>query len=84
MTTENTLSPTAQTILEALRKHRDGGYTENVDGSRWYDTYLNNARPPGMNAHAFAGHLSALTAAGVYKDLDGYAFGRVLVQVAEA
>lgn len=71
-TTEQTLSTESQNVLNLLRKHAEGSSN---DG--WRDVYIDNARPDGMTCRAYAGHLSALKGAGVYKPIDGYAWGEV-------
>ena len=64
------ISDQAHVILASLR--------ENVEGTEhrgpcddWGIVYLDNARIKGVSAHAFAGFLSALTAAGYYEPVDG-------------
>jgi hypothetical protein len=66
------LSPNAATVLDGLYACAEG---EPEGGFRM--VYLDNARPAGMSAQAFAGHLSALEARGLYKPVDGYAWGMV-------
>jgi hypothetical protein len=61
----------SEIVLEALRANTEG----NTDG--WLMVYLDNAKPAGMSYHAFAGHLGALEKAGLYRPVDGYAFGEV-------
>jgi len=63
-------------VLESLRLH-----VENRDGD-WGDVYLDNARPSGMSETAFRAVLAALSRKGLYKPIDGYAWGRV--QLGEA
>jgi hypothetical protein len=71
-----TLSQKAQEILSNLRIEAESIETR-ADGSTWGQVYLDNARPSGMSAHGFAGYLQALHAAGLYRTLDGIAFGLV-------
>jgi hypothetical protein len=63
--TEANLSTKTAEILASLRRHWESG-SEKPDGRVFDEVYLDNARPPGMSAHKFAGHLSALEAAGLY------------------
>lgn len=63
---------TAQDILAHLRDHTEG---EAIDG--WHMVYLDNARPANVSPRQFAGFLSALAKAGVYREVDGYAWGEV-------
>lgn len=58
---EKNLSTASLEILAALRKE-----VESVRGD-FGAVYLDNARPADMTAHQFAGHLSALEAAGLYR-----------------
>lgn len=66
------LSTGSKQVLENLRFHVESTHGE------FGSVYLDNARPSGMSPHAFAGHLSALAAAGLYRayDDEGY-FGEV-------
>lgn len=59
-------------VLEALRKA-----SESDAGDGWRDVYLDNARPAGMSDKSFRSHLAALAKAGLYRPIDGYAFGSV-------
>jgi hypothetical protein len=61
----------SQAILEALRTKAES------KNNGWLMVYLDNAKPAGMSYHAFAGHLGALEKAGLYRPVDGYAFGEV-------
>lgn len=63
---------TTNQTLESLRKA-----SESDAGDGWRDVYLDNARPEGMNDKTFRSHLSALSKAGMYRPIDGYAFGAV-------
>jgi hypothetical protein len=67
------LSEKAARLLAALRRH-----VESEDGE-WGMVYLDNAHHGslGMTPHQFAWHLSALSKAGLYKPVDGYAWGTV-------
>jgi hypothetical protein len=73
-----TLTNQATEILNALRSYAEST-TEKENGEIWASVYLDNARPNNMTANQFAGYLSALQAAGLYKPVDGYAFGEVKI-----
>ena len=73
-----TLSPTATKLLEALRNSGEAQETD-ANGDVWDSVYLDNVRLNGVSSHAFAGYLSALEKAGVYRQLDGEFFGWVKV-----
>ena len=66
----------SDTVLAALRAHPESGAP---DHKGFCDVYLDNARPAGIGPNAFAGALSALEARGLYKPVDNFAWGRVLV-----
>jgi hypothetical protein len=71
---------TLQVVLASLLASKESGNeTVYTDGSVWCDVYLDNAKPAGMNAHQFAGYLSALEKRGVYKPIDNFAWGMVRV-----
>jgi len=61
-------------ILQVNTESTDTG----PDG-RWGIVYLDNAVPRGWSKHQFAGHLSDLKKAGLYKQIDGD-FGRVKLE----
>lgn len=51
------------------------------DGTEWVSVQLDTLRPPEMNAHAFAGYLSALEAVGLYRtEYENTAFGLFKIQ----
>lgn len=62
----------AEQVLSALRNNSEG-CTENG----WKDIYLDNAIPTGMNDKVFRAALATLSKQGLYKVVDGYAWGRV-------
>jgi len=66
-------SESQKLVLAALRSNTEGS------GGRegWKDVYLDNARPPGMSVTSFRSQLSALAKRGLYKPIDGWAFGEV-------
>lgn len=57
--------------LAALRNQ-----VEDDDGE-WGSVYLDNARHPDQSAAQFRSHLAVLSVRGVYRRVDGYAFGLV-------
>ena len=61
-------------VLCSLRNNVEGN---NENG--WKMVYLDNARPKDMNDKQFRGCLAALSKMGVYKVVDGYAWGKVKV-----
>lgn len=68
------MSPRTEQVLRNLRDERE---THEGNGDGWADVYLDNAKPAGMSDKAFRSHLSALSQAGFYKPVDGYAWGSV-------
>jgi len=69
-----TLSPAATALLVSLRSNLDGGRTEEASGT-WGSVYLPNVG----KGHSFAGLLSALESAGLYRRTGNPAFGEVLL-----
>ena len=61
-------------VLECLRKA-----SEADDGDGWRTVYLDNARPAGMSDKSFRSYLAKLSQHGLYRVVDGYAFGSVWV-----
>lgn len=59
-------------ILQALR-----AAAESDAAPGWRDVYLDNARPSDLNDKQFRAALVSLSKRGLYKPLDGYAFGMV-------
>jgi hypothetical protein len=59
------LSPKSKAVLEKLRGSIESS-ARMFDGKWFGCVYLDNAVPKGMSRRAFAGHLSALEAAGLY------------------
>lgn len=68
---------TTERVLEFLRKNAEGSRMANKDGSIWADVYLDNARPEDLSVTAFRSCLSGLSKLGVYKVVDGWAWGSV-------
>jgi hypothetical protein len=66
------LSPDTMNVLDALRAH-----AERKLPNGWAEVYLDNAKPARMSPHSFAGHLSVLREKGLYRPVDGNAFGDV-------
>lgn len=62
----------ADALLASLRAHVEST-DEHADGSRWGQVYLPNVG----SGHSFAGHLSALTARGIYRPAGDPCFGAV-------
>lgn len=67
-----TLSDDSTLVLNALRKESESDSREG-----WRMVYLDNARPSSMTPTQFRAQLSVLSKAGLYKVVDGYAFGEV-------
>ena len=66
---------TANDILARLRRH-----AEDVDEEGWGMVYLDNAMPSDISGHQYAGYLAVLQRRGVYRIVDGYAWGQVKMQ----
>lgn len=64
-------------VLAALRQHIESG-----DHPGWGMVYLDNARPAGMSERSFRSCLSELSKRGLYKVVDGYAWGEVKLEEA--
>jgi hypothetical protein len=76
------LSDNATAVLQALRQHAEGGgFIPSDDDEEWMDVYLDNAFGdlPNITNAQRGGYLSALTAAGPYRETD-YAFGAVRME----
>lgn len=69
------MANSTEAVLKALRENTEGSV---VDGFR--SVYLDNARPEGMSTASFRSCLSVLAKQGLYRPLDGYAFGEVKVE----
>lgn len=59
-----------QVALTALRGATEGPVTETLDGWKWRDVYLDNAKPSGWSVGKWAGVLSQLTQFGLYRPYD--------------
>lgn len=73
--TATALPPKTAEVLAALRAHiEDRGF---IKPGSWGMIYLDNARPADMSDKSFRSHLGALSKAGLYKVVDGWAWGQV-------
>jgi len=70
------LTDTTAIVLAALRSAKEAISTD-ANGSVWGMVYLDNARTNDMSRHKFAGHLSDLKSAGLYRQTSDAAFGEV-------
>jgi hypothetical protein len=61
----------AARLLESLRAN-----VERVSNG-WGEVYLDNAKPAEMSVHRFRANLAVLSKLGLYRVVDGYAFGDV-------
>lgn len=68
------LSPKTAEVLAALRAHTED---RPVAPGTWGMIYLDNARPADMSDKSFRSHLAVLSKAGLYKVVDGWAWGQV-------
>jgi hypothetical protein len=59
------------TILQALRSKVES------ENEGWGEVYLDNAMPDDITPRQWAGYLSALERAGMYRPIDNYAWGSV-------
>lgn len=73
MTNLTTLTPGAARVLDALRAHIE----HNERGEEWGTVYLDNAKPADMSVKSFRSFLASLSQAGLYRVVDGYAWGSV-------
>lgn len=71
-----TLSTQANEILNSMRSHGEST-SSYPNGDVWASVYLDNVRPDNISPSQFAGFLSALEKAGVYKPVDGMYWGEV-------
>lgn len=67
-----TIGPESTKVLTALREA-----SESDDGEGWRMVYLDNARPAGMSVNSFRSYLAKLSQHGLYRVVDGYAWGSV-------
>lgn len=71
------MSPKTKLVLDNLRANHEGSTL--LDGT-FAQVYLDNARPAGMSARSFAGHLAALEKLGFYKSQGDDCFGDVKLE----
>lgn len=64
-----------QQVLESLRRHVEYKSPNEV----WGSVYLDNARIAGINEKQFRAILASLSKQGLYKVVDGYAWGDVKI-----
>lgn len=64
----------ADTIYQKLCANAEGKFA-----GEWCDVYLDNARPNSVSEKSFRSFLAVLSKRGVYKPIDGYAWGAVLM-----
>jgi hypothetical protein len=69
------MTPATMRVLTALRQA-----SESDDGNGWRSVYLDNARPAGMSNKSFRSYLAKLSQHGLYRVIDGYAFGSVKME----
>lgn len=69
------LNGNAKSVLAHLRANKE--YNETRNGAEWGVVYLDNARPSDMNAPTFRAALSTLAKEGLYRVVDGFAWGEV-------
>jgi hypothetical protein len=70
------MNPATETVLAALRSKHESIETR-ADGTSWGLTCLDNARPAGISDLSFRATLAALAKAGLYRVVDGFAWGEV-------
>lgn len=74
----------ARDVYQALVKNREGSWTQNEDGSKWFNVYLPNAKSDckGISGKQFAGALSFLAEKGSYRvcEWDRQYFGEVKIE----
>lgn len=73
------LSQDAQTVLNNLRASTEGTFITDKNGAKWESVYLDNARK-GMEQNKFRAQLAVLSKAGLYRVVDGYAWGDVKIE----
>lgn len=81
-----TLTTKTAEVLAALRANAEGFEITCQDGRQFKAVYLDNALAglPHLSRRMFAGHLSALEAAGLYVSQGDDCFGEVLIEKEEA
>jgi len=64
------LTPDMMQALKCLRANAEGAVVQTLDGWKWQDCYLDNAKPGDWSSQKWAGVLSQLQQCGVYKPYD--------------
>ncbi len=77
MNNTNNLSRQAFNLLAELRSSAEGCFETDAEGREWHMVYLDNVDRGRATPHQFAGYLSALTDAGLYKSDHDDDFGCV-------
>ena len=75
------LSADAAALYRSMFRKGDGHVSQGDDGRLWMDVYLDNARAgfPATGAR-LSGLFSALEQRGLYRPIDGYAWGEICVR----
>jgi hypothetical protein len=73
------LTAATATVLAALRYAKEAILTD-ANGTVWGMVYIDNGRSNDMSRHKFAGHLSDLKSAGLYRPTYDGAFGEVKLE----
>lgn len=68
------INPENHKVLSALRKASEGD-----DDGGWRSVYLDNVQH-GLSAKSFRSYLAKLSQRGLYRVIDGYAFGSVKME----
>ena len=76
MTTQ--LTENEKIVYESMIEEYDDDY-EADDGSVWGLVYIDNCLPAGMSAKSYTGTLAGLSKKGLYRPIDNYAWGEVLL-----
>lgn len=76
-TTTQDLTAKETIALESLRRNMDSSTTLDSDGTTWHDVYLDNAKPFGWDGKTWSGVLGSLEKKGLYRVVDGFAWGEV-------
>jgi hypothetical protein len=70
------LTAEARNVWQSLVDNCEGNPSD-----KWVHVYLDNAKPDGMSQTTFRAYLATLSKAGVYKPIDGYAWGDVKTSI---
>lgn len=74
------LSKSAFQLLADLRANVEGTVETRANGVSWQNVYLDNVPRRGLTPRQFAWHLSQLSHVGLYRPIDGDAWGDVAMQ----